>query len=295
MQLTPVMWLPCATFLYEWFHARRGFAFGILCSGAAVGGVVFPLMGESLLNRIGYKGTMYSLGGLFGGANAASMIFVTRRIPLPSKRSGRRAQTFWPKLDYGFLKHRAVYMMGLWVLVSAMAAFLPSLWMTTFASDVGAMNGTSLVAIMYACSVVGNIATGWLVDRYQPRIVVFTACVSAGLAAWLLWGFGTSNACLVAFCVIWGLTALCSASAWGRMVAYIGKDDHTLPGLLTSLMMMLRGVGSFVSGPLSTALLSQGALKGAVSAYRSNYGAMLMFTGVVTFVGGVIGGGFPTV
>ncbi|TXT11298.1 uncharacterized protein COLE_01708 [Cutaneotrichosporon oleaginosum] len=293
--LSMLMWLPCATYLYEWFHARRGLAFGILCAGAAVGGTVFPLMGEALLKQIGYRGTMYTLGGMFGGANAVAMCFVKRRIPLPSRRSVGGKPAAWPKLDYDFLRHRAVYIMGGWVLLSAMASFLPSLWMPVFASEVGAMNGNSLVAIMYACSVVGNIVTGWLVDRYQPRVVVACACATAALAAWLLWGFGTSNGLLVTFCVVWGFTALCSASAWGKMIHHIAKDDHTLPGLLTSLMIMLRGVGNFVSGPLSTALMSQGSLKGAVGAYKTNYGAMLVFTGAVTFVGGMTGIGFPKV
>lgn len=294
-KLTPVMWLPCATYLYEWFHARRGLAFGILCAGAAVGGTVFPLMGEALLKGVGYRSTMYALGGMFGGANAIAMCFVKRRIPLPSRRSFGTKPAAWPKLDYSFLRNRAVYIMGGWVLFSAMASFLPSLWMPVFASDVGAMNGTSLVAIMYACSVVGSIVTGWLVDRYQPRVIVSCACGTAGLAAWLLWGFGTSNGLLVTFCIVWGLTALCSASVWGSMINHIAKDDHTLPGLLTSLMIMLRGIGNFVSGPLSTALMSQGALKGAMGAYKTNYGAMLVFTGAVTFVGGVTGLGFPKV
>ncbi|BEI86681.1 hypothetical protein CcaverHIS002_0700270 [Cutaneotrichosporon cavernicola] len=293
--LSMLMWLPCATYLYEWFHARRGLAFGILCAGAAIGGTVFPLMGEALLKGVGYKGTMYALGGIFGGANVIAMFFVKRRIPFPSRRSTGARPAAWPKLDYSFLRQRAVYVMGGWVLLSAMASFLPSLWMPVFATDIGAMNGTSLVAIMYAASVVGSIMMGWLVDRYQPRIVVSCACGTAGLAAWLLWGFGTNDGLLVTFCIIWGLTALCSAAVWGRMIHHIAKDDHMLPGLITSLMIMLRGIGNFVSGPLSTALMNQGALKGAMGAYKTNYGAMLMFTGAVTFVGGVTSIGFPKV
>jgi hypothetical protein len=60
-------------------------------------------------------------------------------------------------------------------------------------------------------------------------------------------------------------------------------------------MIALRGVGNFVSGPLSTALQNQGALRGAIGAYKTNYGAMLMFTGTVTFAGAVTCIGFPKV
>ncbi|KAL1404911.1 hypothetical protein Q8F55_008523 [Vanrija albida] len=293
--LCGALYLPCATILYEWFHARRGLATGIMYSGAAAGGTFFPLLGHALLKGVGYKATMITLGAIFGVANGVAIIFVRRRVPLPKRAPGVRARVF-PKLDYGFLRRRAVWAMCGWVLVTAMANFLPTLWIPTFAEVVGPTHpsGTSLVALMYGASIAGNLLTGHLSDRFQVRWVVLGSCAFAAVSACALWGMGTKDALLVAFAVVWGLTALASASAWSQMIIYISKDDMTLPGLLFSILTMLRGAGNFASGPISTALLKSGAVDGAKGAYATNYGSMMLYTGIVTFAGGLTALIFPS-
>ncbi|TXT04808.1 hypothetical protein VHUM_04076 [Vanrija humicola] len=293
--LCGALYLPCATILYEWFHARRGLATGIMYSGAAAGGTFFPLLGHALLKGVGYKATMVTLGAIFGVANGVAIIFIRRRVPLPKRGAPGVQKRVFPKVDWGFLRRRAVWAMCGWVLVTAMANFLPTLWIPTFAGIVGPTHpsGTSLVALMYGSSIAGNLLTGHLSDRFQVRWVVLGSCVFAAVSACALWGMGTKDALLVTFAVVWGLTALASASAWSQMIIYVSQDDMTLPGLLFSILTMLRGAGNFASGPISTALLKSGAVAGAKGAYSTNYGSMMLYTGVVTFAGGLTALIFP--
>ncbi|WOO76483.1 MFS transporter asaE [Vanrija pseudolonga] len=293
----PALYFPCLTLLYEWFNARRGLANGIMFSGAAAGGTFFPLLGQALLQGIGYKGTMLTLAGIFAVVDAVALVFIKRRIPVASRGSqrGRRARPSL-KIDYSFMKKPAVYLFSGFVVFTSLANFIPSLWMPTFAEVVGPTNpsGTSLVAIMYGASVVGNLITGYLTDRLPVGFVLLGSSTISAVACWVLWGLGTSNGLLIAFSVVWGITALCTGCAWSKMVVYISKDDLTLPGLLLGVQTALRGAANFASGPLSTALLKSSALKGAAGAYGStNYGALLLFTGAMTFIGGVSAGLFP--
>jgi len=53
-------------------------------------------------------------------------------------------------------------------------------------------------------------------------------------------------------------------------------------------------VGNLTSGPISTVLLQGTSLRGAAGAYgQTNYGPLLIYTGVVTMVGGIVGIAFP--
>lgn len=78
---------------------------------------------------------------------------------------------------------------------------------------------------MYASSIAGNLLIGYLSDRYQVRYVVCGACTVSALACWLLWGFGAEQGLLVTFCLVWGVTALSSASAWSKMIVYISSES----------------------------------------------------------------------
>ena len=60
-------------------------------------------------------------------------------------------------------------------------------------------------------------------------------------------------------------------------------------GLVFGLLAGMRGVGSVVSGPLSTALVNLGLAGGAGGrqiGYETQYGWLIVFTGVTALLGG---------
>lgn len=72
------------------------------------------------------------------------------------------------------------------------------------------------------------------------------------------------------------------------------EDDPVLPPLLFSGFTILKGIGNLTSGPISTALLQSNAMRGAAGAYgNTNYGMLVIYTAITTFVGGTIGLFFP--
>jgi MFS family permease len=56
-----VLWMPIATLTFEWFAARRGLATGILYAGTGLGGAVFPIVMQTLLDKYSYKAASISL------------------------------------------------------------------------------------------------------------------------------------------------------------------------------------------------------------------------------------------
>lgn len=222
------LYLPCATLLYEWFHARRGLATGIMFAGTGVGGTIFPFVTTALLHRFGYRATMVSIGIAFAALNSLALVFVTRRVPVPRrslrsslKREHRR------KTDWSFWRHRGIWIATAIILSTSMGNFLPSLWMPSYAEAIRAHapGGTALVAIMNAASVPGNTVTGYLSDRLPTRIVVTLSCTLAAFACLCLWGLGTGEGLLVSFSVVWGITALSMVGTWSKMITIISSES----------------------------------------------------------------------
>lgn len=315
------LYLPCATLLYEWFFERRGLANGILFSGTGVGGTVLPIVISALLNGVGYKATMLALGIAFGASNLVAMLFIKRRVPLPPRsrrlrdklrvskasrsarlhdgHSGRHTaggiRGALRSADFGIARTWAFWCGLLVLLLTSMGNFNPTLWIPTFADNVGAHpDGTAMVSIMNAASVPGNLLVGWVSDRASARSTIGINCLVASVVVLTLWGFGTSSSLLILFSIFWGFSALSFVSLWGKMITRICRDRPGWISLVFSMFAVLRGVGNLTSGPISSKLLQTSVFKGAHGAYgKTNFGAVLIYTAVTIFSGGAVGVFFP--
>lgn len=153
----------------------------------------------------------------------------------------------------------------------------------------------------------GNLIMGWVSDRLPTKVMIMIVCFGGAIGVLLPWGFGTTSAPLVIFALMWGLTALSMPGIWSRIITPICGNDPTLPALVFSIFASLRGFGNVTAGPISNKLLKLDAFRGAAGAYGTNFvsrskgeasgadrqGAVLVYTAVTTFAGGVFGALFP--
>ena len=49
-----MIFYPATSALTTWFYAKRGMAFGIVVSGSSLGGVVYPIMIQRMINEVGF-------------------------------------------------------------------------------------------------------------------------------------------------------------------------------------------------------------------------------------------------
>ncbi|WWC92206.1 uncharacterized protein L201_007160 [Kwoniella dendrophila CBS 6074] len=289
-------YFPCATFLFEWFHAKRGFASGVMYSGTGLGGFVFPFLMQGLLSKFGYKATMITLGLGYAITGSIALLAIKRRIPLsrydqnPSSLSVPRRRR--PRVDWSFIKTSSLYLGVTTILLTSMGSFIPSLWLPSFVDEMGFHNpdGTALIAILNASSVPGNALMGWLSDRLALRWTILISCLGGALSCGFLWGFGTNSGVLVAFSITFGLLFTSFTTLWTKMVGAVSHDDPVITGLTFSIFAFIRGVGNFSSGPISDQLLKVDGLRGVTGAFGfHNYGALLIYTAVVILSGALPG------
>lgn len=273
----------------HWFLERRGLATGIAFVGSSLGGVLFPLMIQSLLPRVGWGWSIRILGFVLLVLCVISMAFCRSRIP---PRKGTR--TTWrdtlpdPRIFKDGTGAMAATTAGL-VLIDT-ACFIPLTYVPSYYIDrerlspEEALTGSAafayqLLAILNASSCFGRYAAGHLADRsgrYNTMIVSLFFCTAAILTFWLVDMLVvnlTSDALLIAFVLIYGflsgsnislapvcLGQLCEVHEYGRYFA----SAYTAVGF-----------GVLVSIPVA------GSLLGAVEARgKTKYWAAAMFAAV---------------
>lgn len=112
---------------------------------------------------------------------------------------------------------------------------------------------------------------------------VFASSVAAAASCLFFWGFGTHEAVLVVFAILYGLLGLSFSALWFRIIGVIARmspfilyfviwltsveDDPTAPQIIFPIFAFLRGVGNITSGPISDALLKLDTLRGGAGAY----------------------------
>ncbi|PYH90704.1 hypothetical protein BO71DRAFT_461712 [Aspergillus ellipticus CBS 707.79] len=68
----------------DWFHHRKGLAFGVMWAGTGLGGVILPIVIEQLLNRYGFRAALRAFAIALFLLTAPLVYFVKPRVPIPA-------------------------------------------------------------------------------------------------------------------------------------------------------------------------------------------------------------------
>ena len=93
--------MPVVKLLPEWFSERRGLASWIIFSGTGVGGFVFPLVLNVLLNKVGLRWTLRIWAISTTLCSAVAMLGMRSRFPVPKFSADQRRPKLIPsRLDF---------------------------------------------------------------------------------------------------------------------------------------------------------------------------------------------------
>lgn len=212
-----------ATIANRWFDERRGLVMGVLTAGSATGQLVFLPIVASLADHAGWRPA-----SLVVAAAALAVVPVVWLVvrDFPEDRGVRPfgADEAWtpPPRQHGGATRRALEGLAFasrqrafWALAGAFAIcgattngligihFIPS------AHDHGMSSTTAagLLAAVGVFDIVGTIASGWLTDKFDPRVLLVAYYAFRGLGLLLLPQLlsSTVHPSMVLFIVIYGL------------------------------------------------------------------------------------------
>ncbi|CAK7263782.1 hypothetical protein SEPCBS57363_000744 [Sporothrix epigloea] len=289
----------------HFFNVRRGLATGIASASGGVGGIVFPILLQQLLPRLGFPWTTRILAFILLGLSIPSNLFLRTRLPLPgvndcdteervsaatddqddgaasvhtratdrnSVRSHRRPMpSVWP--DFTIFRDRRYGAAAAGIFFMEWGIFVPLTFIVAYAT---AYNQTPdqayiLLSLLNAGSVVGRILPGFLADRLGRFNVIIATIFLSSASIFCVWlPAGGNRATLMAFSVLFGFV---SGSNLGLIAVCVGQlCEPSNYGRYFSTAMMVASFGTLSSGPIGGALVGDGQT-------RSGWTALIIFSG----------------
>lgn len=240
---------PAYAAIGHYFNRRRGLATGLAATAGSVGGIVFPLILQATLPRLGYAWSMRVLGFILLALAVPANLLVRTRLP-PSQRTG----SLWPDL-WLFLDPRLAACCG-GIFFMEYGVLVPLTYVVSYAADHGLDPGESYVlpALLNAGSVVGRAVPGLLADRwgrFNMIILTVALCAVSILALWL--PAGGSKAVLVVFTIVLGFASGGNVSLLPVCVGQL--CDSRDYGRFLSSSMLVASFGTLTGIPIGGALL----------------------------------------
>ena len=264
-----LLFCPSLALLSTYFTTKRALAISIAASGTATGGLVFPVIVQQLLPKIGFPWTVRILGFVMLALQATAFAFLRTRLP-PRKTGSLVEWSAFAEMPY---------------LLFSISMFL-CFWGLYFAFYYLPSFGRDIIGITYADSInnllilngvghFGRIIPAYLADRYFGPLNTLIPFTFAASLLLYCWAAVSSKGGLVAFAVIYGL---------------FGAGIQSLfPATLTSLTTDLKKTGvrmGMVFSVVSFASLTGPPLAGAlIQKDKGDYLYGQMFAGTVMMAG----------
>lgn len=138
---------------------------------------------------------------------------------------------------------------------------------------------------------------GYLNDRITPTTTILISSLGSALSIFLFWGLAGSGSAglglLVVFVLAYGFFAGGFSSTYPGVFREVKRGERENaegggevdPGLVMGLLLGGRGIGFVVGGPVSAGLLKSASTVG-MWGYKTEYGMMIVVTGITALLGG---------
>ncbi|KAK6971618.1 riboflavin transporter MCH5 [Favolaschia claudopus] len=274
-----LMFLPSFTIVSHHFNRRRALAMGIVTSGAACGGVIFPIM----LNQLG-KHTEFKTGIRVSGAIIGAMLLFAnmtmkmRSAPKQPKtdESVDQLMTYSKSIvtDLGYLASLAA------ALFTSLGLFYPFFYLQLYAVTNGVDEQLAfyLLTLLNGGSIFGRLVNNSLAPRIGSFNLVFASLYACALLIFVMLEIKTF-AGLAVFAVLYGFTSGAYASL--MPANFVGFSNH--PG---EYAVRLAIAFSVVAPAILTGNPISGALLGPTG--HLTWERPIIYNGVMVAVGATL-------
>ena len=241
-------------------------------SGSSLGGVIFPILTEKVIERSGFGWALRASSFLILGLQIYANLTVKSRLP-PTRTPWRILDFLKPYLEMPFL---------LTVLASFFfffGMFLPF----TFIILSAEYNGMSarlagyLLAILNAVSIFGRILPGFIADRLGRYNAMIVTSFLSTIVVFALWLPARGNVAFIFFAAVYGFSSGAFVSLAPALIAQI--SDIRQIGVRTGSMFMVISIAALVGNPIGGQLIIED---------RGRYTHLQIFCGVVMAAGSCV-------
>ena len=247
------IFISSASSVSTWFVKRRSTAFGIISSGASIGGIIFPIMVERLIPRIGFAWTMRTVALLIFG------LLILANFTVRSRRThDSKSIPLLPPLNPMVkpLREPPFLLLVLAMFIYSFGNFLPYNFLILQAEGTGMSAALSiyLIPILNAASLPGRIIPGILAD-YIGRFntMTFTSLMSSILVL-ALWLPCQTNVAIICFAAFYGFFSGAYVSLGPSLIAQISPIEQI--GVRNGTVYFFVAVAVLLGNPIGGALVA---------------------------------------
>jgi MFS family permease len=205
----------------RWFIQRAGMAMGLLTSANAAGQLIFLPILALLVQHFGWQGVSVAMTVVIACVIPVVMLLLPESpaaiglpafggssvVPIPAFQGGNPFTVAFNALG------RASKSMDFWLLCLTFGICglstngLINTHLIAYCADYGIsqVNGASILAVIGVFSLIGSTASGWLCDRYSPRVLLFWYYGLRGLSLVIMPFSNFDPLSLSVFSVFYGL------------------------------------------------------------------------------------------
>ncbi|PWN98156.1 MFS general substrate transporter [Tilletiopsis washingtonensis] len=273
----PIVGLP-----NQWFSKRRGLAVGLALGGSSVGGVIWPVVFNQMVNhdRISYGWTMRTIGFLQLALMGTAIALIRSNVP---RNKAVKLSSFHKPLMMA-VKSVGVVLFALGLLLHFFGIYVPYFYAPAYAQSLGASPYTAfwVSAVLNAATFFGRFALGAVSDSLgHGNTLLVSVVVSAALA--FAWQGVSSAAGIFVWVVFYGFFSGASVSLQSpAIVPLVPNPKLQLMGPYIAILCSFSSFGSLGGSPIAGRLLRSSAM-GKAAPGPEDFHGMMYFTGGILF------------
>lgn len=163
------------------FVKSRGLALGICVSGSSLGGVIWPIVFNSLFREVGFGWGVRI--GAFIMLPLLAIACVTIRIPK------KQINMLQPKPELGIFRDPVLILLAVGLFFVYLGLFTPFFYITSYSISLGFDASISffMISILNAASLFGRVLPGFLADRVGFfNVLIFSVIISGVVVCCLM-------------------------------------------------------------------------------------------------------------
>ncbi|KAJ7290406.1 major facilitator superfamily domain-containing protein [Mycena rebaudengoi] len=288
---------PSITYIPQWFTKRRGLANGIAFSGAGTGGLIFPFIFSTTLEKLGFAWTLRIWAATLLIIGGMALYFVWPRLPAirPPATTREHSRAVALKLEFAYLFSPLWVMNALLTFMASTGLFAVSFYLATYCSslELSSAATSGAVAAFNASGLLGEISIGYACDRFAYPLVILFIGSLGGLSTFLLLGFARNLPTVIIFTLLFGWAAGSWCATWSASCLDISRLRKIPVDSVMLSLIFVRGLAALI-GPLVAAALYQPEMRASAKLFGSfGFGPLIDFVGScmlgVAVVGSVVG------
>lgn len=275
---TSLSYVPTMSVAPTWFDKRRGLAMGVIISGSAVGGMIWPPALRAMITHLGFRNAL-RISGCISLALVSVAGYALGWEPkfhdqVRLQTQGLRRRTAWiqaPVVNLRVARSKRFVAQALGCFLQSAGYSTPLFFYAAYANTLGYNSTTAanFITLNNASNFIARIAIGYGADRYGRINALFVTTLLSAVAVFAFWipsmfhkadvSKSSADGLFIVFTILYGAFASAYISLFpASLIGLFGVQHFTS---VNGALYLIRGMGALIGTPLIGMLIpSSGAL-----------------------------------